>query len=555
MMVVSALLMSDSVIAGSIIGQNAVEGITLVTPVYSLAAFFGAAISLGIPIIYSEAMGEFNKEKADHSFGFGLLMSIIVGTLLFILTTFLGDIYLRSNSPREAVLNEARNYLYWMRFTILLMPLQMHIAAAVYTDGDETLSTAANIVQGIGNIAGSIILSRHMGIRGIGLASFLFNVVALIVLFFHFTKKSNSLRINLYFSGKMLIDVLRFSIIDSSSYLFLSILTAILNAYISSSFGSAYMITISAVALCRELQMIFDGIGEAITPILSVYFGEKNKSGLRLIYKVARRTAILEGLIVTILLIIFAPFVPKVLNITDTGLTALVITEIRLIALGSTFVSLLYLITSYYLVIERISLGLFSSALRDVILSGIFALIFGNILGLKGVFIGMAVAPLAAYIILMIYITLRYGRDNRPLLLGEIAGNSKSYLFDLYTEPTEIIGLQKDIEKTLMENGIDNRAVAQVKLLIEELYMLIREKNDNRSVLCECSIILHNDNVQIITKDEGILFDISKEDVDVTSLTAFAVSSYMEKMGNTRRRLTTMSFNRSSFKVPINKSN
>lgn len=57
MMVVSVLLMSDSVIAGTVIGSDAVAGITLVTPIYSLAAFFGAVFSLGVPIVYSTEMG------------------------------------------------------------------------------------------------------------------------------------------------------------------------------------------------------------------------------------------------------------------------------------------------------------------------------------------------------------------------------------------------------------------------------------------------------------------------------------------------------------------
>lgn len=67
--------------------------------------------------------------------------------------------------------------------------MQMLIAAVVYSDGDEALSTVANGVQGVGNIAFSILLSRTMGIRGIGLASFLFNIVALAILMVHFLKK------------------------------------------------------------------------------------------------------------------------------------------------------------------------------------------------------------------------------------------------------------------------------------------------------------------------------------------------------------------------------
>ena len=91
--------------------------------------------------------------------------------------------------------------------------------------------------------------------------------------------------------------------------------------------------------------------------------------------------------------------------------------------------------------------------------------------------------------------------------------------------------------------------IAVVKLLIEELYMLIYEKNEGRHVLSECYVLLIPEGVKIITKDDGILFDISEEDVSVTSIASFAVSAYMEKLGENRRHLTTMSFNRSSFLI------
>ena len=40
MIVVPILLLSDSVIAGLVLGETSVAGISLVTPAYSLAAFF-----------------------------------------------------------------------------------------------------------------------------------------------------------------------------------------------------------------------------------------------------------------------------------------------------------------------------------------------------------------------------------------------------------------------------------------------------------------------------------------------------------------------------------
>ena len=254
MIVATIMLMSDSVIAGAVIGPDAVAAITLVTPLYTLAVFFGSVISIGIPLLYSTEMGKFNKERADQSFGSGVLMSIIVGIILYLLVTFLGDFYLKSYSPESEVLKQAQGYLFWMRYVILTMPIQMLIAKMVYGDGDETISTIANLVQGIGNIALSIILCPILGTRGIGLASFIFNIVSILILLAHFLKKSNSLRWNLYFSFPMMKNVLRYSIIDSSSYLFLAVFTAALNAFISSRFGPEYLIIASAIASIQPIS-------------------------------------------------------------------------------------------------------------------------------------------------------------------------------------------------------------------------------------------------------------------------------------------------------------
>ena len=67
--------------------------------------------------------------------------------------------------------------------------------------------------------------------------------------------------------------------------------------------------------------------------------------------------------------------------------------------------------------------------------------------------------------------------------------------------------------------------------------------------LSECSVLLWPEGVQIITKDDGVVFDISEEDAAVMSLNAFVVASFMKKLGQNKRYLTTISFNRSSFLI------
>ena len=549
MTVVSLLLMSDSIIAGIVVGSDAVAGVTLVTPMYSLAAFFGSVISLGVPILYSTEMGKFNKERADQVFGLGLLMSIVIGVIMFVAISLFGEAYLKSDGVNGQIFSQASGYLSWMRFTILIMPVQMLIGEAVYSDGDETISTIASGVQGLGNIVFSVVLSQFMGIRGIGLASFIFDAVSLLIYLIHFLKKSNSLRFNLYFSFRVLKDVVRYSIIDSSSYLFLAAFTAILNVFISARFGSQYLIIVSTITLCREFQLLFDGIGEAVSPILSVYYGEHSKDGLRYIYALAQKTAIIEGIAVSVALIIFAPFVPSILDVTSPELAHYVQETVRVTALGSVFVSLLYLVTSYYLIIERILLGLIACAMRDIIFSVSLVVIFGVVLNIFGVFVGLLGGPIVAYFAVVLFLRLRYGKEDSPLLLNRTFGDETGYTYNLSTDPEDIIRVQHEIEMLLHDHSVDNRTIGRVTLLVEEMNMFIRQMNDNKAVLAECTVFIRPEGVQLISKDGGVSFDMADEDLSIKSLSAYTVASYLEKRDFGNRHLTTMSFNRSSFLV------
>ena len=546
-MVVSILSMSDSIVAGVAIDSYAVAGVTLVTPIYSLSAFFGSLFSIGVPVLYTTEMGKFNKEKADRIFGTGMLLSILIGSILFILVNLFGEVYLSSSSPLKEVLSKANEYLYWMRFTILILPLQTFIGAMVLSDGDESISNIANVIQVVGNIIFSIILSKLMGIYGIGLASFLFYAISIVILFIHFLKKNNSLRLNLYFSLDILKGVLHYSLIDSSSYLFLSIFVVIVSTFVSTKYGPEYLILASAIMLCREFQVLFDGIGEAINPIFSVYVAEKNHKGLRFAYSLANKAAIIEGICVTIFLMLIAPFVPQVLNISDPMLIHTAIIAIRLVSLNSIFVSLLYLLTSYYLVIEHITLGLIVCAMRDVVLSIAFIIILGGAFNLTGMLVGIAIAPAIAYILLMIYITLRYGSKDCPLLLSQVEEAKNYYLFNITTRHDEIISMQKEIEIILNKHSVNKRTISETMLLIEEMYVLISQMNNNKEVFVECTVFVHPNGIQIISKDDGVSFDMADENISTKSLSAYTVSMYLEKKEFNNRHLTTMSFNCNSF--------
>lgn len=52
--------------------------------------------------------------------------------------------------PSDAALEQALRCLRRMRFTLLLLSIQMLLMGMVYADGDEVISTIASVTQGLG---------------------------------------------------------------------------------------------------------------------------------------------------------------------------------------------------------------------------------------------------------------------------------------------------------------------------------------------------------------------------------------------------------------------
>ena len=550
MVVVTVLLLSDSVIAGLTLGEDAVAAISLVTPAYTFAAFFAGMISTGVPILYSKAMGEFNKKEADNYFALGFTAAVAIGIILFCICFAFGDLYLRSYQASEAVFSYAKSYFFWYKLTILLTALNMLISETILADGDETLSLVASLVQVVGNIVLSVVLSRPFGMAGIAFASFAGTAAALVIAFIHFFKKSNSLRIGFFFSFKKLISIAKYSIIDAGSYLFLALFSIGIEHFIIVTYGSEMLILASVFLMVKEFQMVFDGIGEAISPIMNIYLGEESCPAIRKCYALAKKTAIVEGIIVTLFIIAFSPFIVKIYGITAPNVVGFADNGAKIIALGLTHISLLYLLTSYYLIIDRILLGFVICGLRDVVASLPLCMLLGKFFGIYGMFAGAALAPVASYYLSLLFVRIKYGKENTPLLLADREKSLKTVFYEFTVTPEAIIAVQKNAGDFLRENNVDKKLITKTELLIEELYMLVYERNEKKPTVCaECTALIRDDGIQIIEKDDGVLFNLSDENSLPTSLGSFVVASYMEKMQGNKMYLTTMSYNHNVFKV------
>lgn len=537
------MLLSDTIIIGNIFGEAAIAASNLVTPLFSVAVFLSTMISIGTSMLYSYEMGKFQKDRADCLFGQGVLLAVISGIALFLLA-FLGEnAYFSFMNPSETVGAYAREYYRYYLFIMLLYPMYALLIDMVYSDGDELICNLSYVAQIGVNIPASIILCKKIGVGGASLGTLIGTVLSLAVLLIHFFRKQNSLKFVCYLKGSDMIRVAKGGMMDSIVYLFWGLTACAANKFILARFGEYYLPVLSVIISVIELTVIFDGIGQAITPLVNVYRGEKNTEGIRKVMRLSGKAAVFEGIGASLLLFFFGRYLARMLGITDPELLRLCETAIRFACPFLVFTAVLFLLTTYYLLTEKLLLAMWITALKDCIALISLMLLGGMVFGVNGVWAGFGLAPLLSMGITFLLVSLRYGWGNFPLLLPEEEGEIRD--FDLVLTEQTILELRDHVEKILLERQISKKLVSRIMLLIEELEMLVLEKNPGRKVMAECTLII-GEEIQLIFRDNGVLFDITDEDSAISSMRSYLVANMMVYQKR-KNHLVTTSYNRNAF--------
>ena len=548
MMLAAAMGVVDTLIAGVILGEYAVDGICLVLPIYSFANFVSVIFSYGVPVLYASKMGALKKDEANKCFGVGLTISVFIGILLFLLIHIGGDAYLKTYHSNERVYTCASEYLFWMKYVVLILPFNELIDGMLFADGDEKLNLGAHIVQGLAKIFLSVVLCRNIGVKGPAIASFISYIISILISCIHFFRPSNTLRPNAAFSLPVVLDILKFGVVDSSTHLFVSLFNVAVNFFVIKRFGFEMLILVSVIALVKEGQILFDGIGEAITPLICTYLGEENYPGVREVLKLADKSILAESILLTVIVTAGAPFIVSLLGIESQTAFAYAVFGLRILSLTLVFTCRLFLDSSYYVLADKISLGVFASFLRDLFPVLPLAVTGGLLGGVYGMFIGLMAGPPLGYLLSRLYIKYRYGSENYPLFIADAEKRKKVKLFEFQVLPDKIVRVRDEIGEAMKANGCPPRQIDQTMLIFEELFMLIYDNNPGKVLLAECMAEI-GETVRLITKDDGKIIDLTDADRHITSLRSYVLSNLLGAHTAKRVHCLTLSFNRNVLEI------
>lgn len=535
--------MADSVIAGIFIGEEAVSGIELVSPVWSILAAGCYLAAVGTPIVYSRFMGAGKKEEADKAFGQGAIVSASIGVISIILCFVIRDPYFAFYGSSPEIEAYGKAYFNSLMFYALVNPFIYYVYDMVVADGDETAPFLYEIISAVSNIVLSIVLIGPLGTFGLGLATTISYIMGFLTLIPHFRKKENTLHFAPHFKLSEMKELLTLSSTVILTGLYVAVVDIVMNKFIIFKFGSQYLAAYTIINFALNMTSIFCVATSAAAPFINVAFGERNPLGV----KRAMKKAVTYGLGLSVAFIILfettAGLLPGVFGITSPDVSAAATLSSQLIAVFFPVSAIVYVFLTYYPEIDHPLLGNLLSIGYMLVSPLLFPIPLALPFGFTGFIIGFALSPIMSIVLWYAYAKIKKIEKKLPFLLDDTDESVQT--FDLILNNTEIVGTRNDVAAFMEKFSVPESISNKVQLMLEETLVLIRDRNSGKRVLAEVSVMVGPDHVRLITKDNGVIFDITDSNSEIKSLNCYVVACLQEKTESSN--ITTISFNRNSY--------
>lgn len=537
------MLLCDSIIAGYFIGESGVAAINAITPITGVITFFGDLVSTGVGIVFTREVGAMRKKRADEIYSQGLIISLSLGLISALILFLIRGLYFSAGGVTGEILKYALEYYSLVPLNAFLTIVIFYLEQMVYSDGDELCNNLCYGFQIGGNIILSVILTKFLGMKGIILGSVIGNGLGILVCCWHYFRKGNSLHFVWHLSFKDFLYTSRYSIVDSSVYLCWALMDFAMIGFVSGRYGEPGLITLAVVVSLIEFGVVMDGVGMAMQPLVGVYFGEKNHPLIKRVTKAGIKTALAEGVLATILIWIFAGQFCALFGIRGGETLAPTVSAIRIVSLGFMFCSAVSLMTSYYMLIDRIGMSLCFSCLQNGLLYILLPVFCCLLFGFNGMWAGFVLAPILTLVCALGFVYCRFGKNQFPFLLQEM--KDEIVVLDARLTPDSAADLSKQVEDCLLYHQWAKEAAGRAALFTEEMGLSILERNKKmkKHLLIELSLFLEEDSVLMIERDSGELFDLTDSDLTVKGLSSFVLSGLMTAQQE-KNYLVTTGYNR-----------
>ena len=116
-----------------------------------------------------------------------------------------------------------------------------------------------------------------------------------------------------------------------------------------------------------EISVVFDGVAQAVIPLVSVYYSEKNYPAVSKVMSSAIKVSLIEGAAFSLIVCVFAEYVPGLFGIDDPEILGACVNAVRIISSTLIFSSVLFLFETYYMTQGKNLIAVILSCVRNLV--------------------------------------------------------------------------------------------------------------------------------------------------------------------------------------------
>ena len=410
-MVMSIYSFVDTIAVGQSVGPIGAAAMAVITPLYGVLIFLAILCGVGGSVLYGNARGEGNDEKANALFT--AATGLMIGLILFVWVLFAlfhEPIFAFFGADAE-LMPTVMEYARWLIWFLPAFILPTFISSFIRNDGAPNLAMAAVIVGGGVNIFCDwfFCIPLDMGMTGAALATVLGTCIQVVIMCSHFFTKKCTLRfVKPNHIKPAICQTLSIGFGASALDLGTVILAIIMNNQIMRYGDTTALAVYGVVATITSLfQALYCGVGQAIQPIVSANCGAKQTERIKQTWKMSFVTVIVLGCVFTAIGELFPEQIVRLFIDATPEVVEAAPSIIRPFSLLFLSLGVTVLATYHLQSILHGTMSMVIAVLRSVVVSGLLLYVLPLFLDIIGVWIAMPISELVVAAIALFYLHSR----------------------------------------------------------------------------------------------------------------------------------------------------
>ena len=282
----------DGLFVGNSVGNDALAAINLVYPIQVILNASAIGIGIGGAVALSYFSGRDETKSADRSLGSTITLLIVAGIVLSIVLFFATPLLLKILGASGTIYEYAYDYIFVILCGGLLPVLGNGLSPLIRNYGKTIVATICMSSGLVTNIVLDYIFVflMGMGLSGAALATIIAQgVVALSCLAFLYASKLKEISLHCYVPSASLIKRIITVGISPFGQTMIPCIMIILTNWTCIMYGGNDALTIYSVIsyVLSSAQLLLQGIGDGVQPLLSYYHGKGNKGVIHYLYRKA----------------------------------------------------------------------------------------------------------------------------------------------------------------------------------------------------------------------------------------------------------------------------